>query len=47
MRTLIEDLLAYSRAGRSERAPEPVNTARVVAEVARHAARARQRRRRP
>jgi light-regulated signal transduction histidine kinase (bacteriophytochrome) len=34
MRTLIEDLLAYSRAGRSERAPEPVNTARVVAEVA-------------
>ena len=34
MRTLIEDLLAYSRAGRSERPPEPVNTARVVAEVA-------------
>ena len=34
MRTLIDDLLAYSRAGRSERAPEPVNTARVVAEVA-------------
>ena len=34
MRTLIEDLLAYSRAGRSDRAPEPVNTARVVAEVA-------------
>ena len=27
MRTLIEDLLAYSRAGRSERAPEAVNTA--------------------
>jgi light-regulated signal transduction histidine kinase (bacteriophytochrome) len=34
MRTLIEDLLAYSRAGRSERPPEPVNTARIVAEVA-------------
>ena len=34
MRTLIEDLLAYSRAGRSERPTEPVNTARVVAEVA-------------
>jgi PAS domain S-box-containing protein len=34
MRTLIEDLLAYSRAGRSERAFEPVNTARVVGEVA-------------
>jgi len=34
MRTLIEDLLAYSRSGRSERPPEPVNTARVVGEVA-------------
>ena len=34
MRTLIEDLLAYSRAGRSERPTERVNTARVVAEVA-------------
>jgi PAS domain S-box-containing protein len=34
MRTLIEDLLAYSRAGRSERPSEPVNTARVVGEVA-------------
>jgi light-regulated signal transduction histidine kinase (bacteriophytochrome) len=34
MRTLIEDLLAYSRAGRSERPAEPVNTARVVGEVA-------------
>ena len=34
MRTLIEDLLAYSRAGRSERPTEPVNTARVVGEVA-------------
>jgi PAS domain S-box-containing protein len=34
MRTLIEDLLAYSRAGRSERPPEPVNTDRVVGEVA-------------
>jgi PAS domain S-box-containing protein len=34
MRTLIEDLLAYSRSGRSERPPEPVNTARVVEEVA-------------
>jgi light-regulated signal transduction histidine kinase (bacteriophytochrome) len=34
MRTLIEDLLTYSRAGRSERPPEPVNTQRVVAEVA-------------
>ena len=34
MRALIEDLLAYSRAGRSERPLEAVNTARVVAEVA-------------
>jgi light-regulated signal transduction histidine kinase (bacteriophytochrome) len=34
MRTLIEDLLAYSRAGRSERPFEAVNTARVVGEVA-------------
>jgi PAS domain S-box-containing protein len=34
MRALIEDLLAYSRAGRSERPTEPVNTARVVGEVA-------------
>ena len=34
MRTLIEDLLAYSRAGRSVRPTEPVNTARVVGEVA-------------
>jgi PAS domain S-box-containing protein len=34
MRTLIEDLLAYSRAGRSERPTELVNTARVVGEVA-------------
>jgi PAS domain S-box-containing protein len=34
MRTLIEDLLAYSRAGRSERPAEPVNTERVVEEVA-------------
>jgi PAS domain S-box-containing protein len=34
MRALIEDLLAYSRAGRSERPGERVNTARVVAEVA-------------
>jgi PAS domain S-box-containing protein len=34
MRALIEDLLAYSRAGRSERPMERVNTARVVAEVA-------------
>jgi PAS domain S-box-containing protein len=34
MRTLIEDLLTYSRAGRSERPAEPVNTARVVGEVA-------------
>ncbi len=34
MRTLIEDLLAYSRAGRSERPFEPVDTARMVAEVA-------------
>ena len=34
MRTLIEDLLAYSRAGRSERPHEPVDTARVVGEVA-------------
>src|SRR5215211_1892213 len=34
MRTLIEDLLAYSRAGRSERLFEPVDTGQVVAEVA-------------
>src|SRR5829696_2709117 len=34
MRALIEDLLAYSRAGRSERTTETVNTARVVGEVA-------------
>jgi light-regulated signal transduction histidine kinase (bacteriophytochrome) len=34
MRRLIEDLLAYSRAGRSERATEPVDTARVVGDVA-------------
>jgi light-regulated signal transduction histidine kinase (bacteriophytochrome) len=34
MRVLIEDLLAYSRAGRSERPPETVNVERVVAEVA-------------
>src|SRR5215218_1897420 len=34
MRALIEDLLAYSRAGRSERPTETVNTARVVGEVA-------------
>jgi PAS domain S-box-containing protein len=34
MRSLIEDLLTYSRAGRSERTPEPVDTDRVVAEVA-------------
>jgi PAS domain S-box-containing protein len=35
MRTLIEDLLAYSRAGRAERPLEPVDTARVVGDVAR------------
>jgi PAS domain S-box-containing protein len=34
MRTLIEDLLAYSRAGRSERAAEPVDTGALLAEVA-------------
>jgi PAS domain S-box-containing protein len=34
MRTLIEDLLAYSRAGRAERPLEPVDTARVVDDVA-------------
>ena len=34
MRALIEDLLAFSRAGRSERPTESVNTARVVGEVA-------------
>jgi PAS domain S-box-containing protein len=33
MRTLIEDLLAYSRAGRSEREPEAVDTGALVAEV--------------
>jgi light-regulated signal transduction histidine kinase (bacteriophytochrome) len=35
MRTLIEDLLAYSRAGRAERPLEPVDTETLVAEVAR------------
>jgi PAS domain S-box-containing protein len=34
MRTLIEDLLAYSRAGRSERPHRPVDTAGIVADVA-------------
>ena len=34
MRTLIEDLLAYSRAGRAERRPEPVDLTAMVAEVA-------------
>ena len=34
MRALIEDLLAYSRAGRSERPHEPVDTSRLVADVA-------------
>ena len=34
MRALIEDLLAFSRAGRSERPTESVDTARVVGEVA-------------
>jgi PAS domain S-box-containing protein len=34
MRTLIEDLLAYSRAGRSERPPGPVDTAEIVTGVA-------------
>jgi PAS domain S-box-containing protein len=34
MRTLIEDLLAYSRAGRAERPLEPVDTAQVVGDVA-------------
>jgi PAS domain S-box-containing protein len=34
MRTLIEDLLAYSRAGRSERPHAPVDTAGIVADVA-------------
>ncbi len=34
MRTMIEDLLAYSRAGRSEREPEPVDLGEVVSEVA-------------
>jgi signal transduction histidine kinase len=34
MRTLIDDLLAYSRTGRSERPPEAVDIERLVAEVA-------------
>jgi light-regulated signal transduction histidine kinase (bacteriophytochrome) len=34
MRALIDDLLAYSRAGHSERPHEPVDTGQVVAEVA-------------
>ncbi len=33
MQSLIEDLLAYSRAGRSERPPEPVDTERLVTGV--------------
>jgi PAS domain S-box-containing protein len=33
MRALIEDLLAYSRAGRSERPHEPVDTERLVADI--------------
>jgi PAS domain S-box-containing protein len=32
--TLIEDVLAYSRAGRSERPPEPVDTEALVAAIA-------------
>jgi PAS domain S-box-containing protein len=34
LRTLIEDLLAYSRAGRSEHPPEPVDTQSLVAAIA-------------
>jgi PAS domain S-box-containing protein len=34
MRTLIEDLLAYSRAGRSERPPEPVDLSALVEAIA-------------
>jgi PAS domain S-box-containing protein len=34
MRALIEDLLAFSRSGRAEREPEPVDLGAVVAEVA-------------
>jgi PAS domain S-box-containing protein len=34
LRTLIEDLLAYSRAGRSERPPEPVDLDALVAGIA-------------
>ena len=34
MRTLIEDLLAYSRSGRSERSPTDVDTGAIVAGVA-------------
>jgi PAS domain S-box-containing protein len=46
MRTLIEDLLAYSRAGRSERPPAPVDTDEIVAGVA-ETLRAQARDRRP
>jgi light-regulated signal transduction histidine kinase (bacteriophytochrome) len=34
LRSLIEDVLAYSRAGRSERPPEPVDTDALVAAIA-------------
>jgi PAS domain S-box-containing protein len=34
LRTMIDDVLAYSRAGRSERPPEPVDMEQVVAAVA-------------
>jgi PAS domain S-box-containing protein len=34
LRTLIEDVLAYSRAGRSERPPEPADTEAIVAAIA-------------
>jgi PAS domain S-box-containing protein len=34
LRTLIDDVLAYSRAGRSERPPEPVDTEALVAAIA-------------
>ena len=34
LRAMIDDVLAYSRAGRSERPAEPVDMERVVAAVA-------------
>jgi PAS domain S-box-containing protein len=42
LHTLIEDLLSYSRAGRSERPPQPVDISAVVATIAASATAARE-----